>query len=91
MVSAGGHSDRWRRVHRVRGAQLGGARQHDRGIYGRPIALGNFAQFAIVAITLLKQLADVRDYPALLVVTAGYVLFAVWFGAVLFGPGPVKP
>lgn len=61
------------------------------GIYGRPIALGNFAQFAIVAITLLKQLADVRDYPALVVVTAGYVLFAVWFGAVLFGPGPVKP
>jgi len=60
------------------------------GIYGRPIALGNFAQFAIGAITLLKNVSYVRDYPALLVVTAGYTLFAIWFGAVLFGPGPTK-
>ena len=61
------------------------------GIYGRPIALGNFAQFAIGAITLLKNLSNVRDDPAMLVVTAGYSLFAVWFGAVLFGPGPARP
>ena len=60
------------------------------GIYGRPIALGNFAQFAIGAITLLKNVGSLRDYPALLVVTAGYALFAIWFGAVLFGPGPRK-
>ena len=60
------------------------------GIYGRPIALGNFAQFAIGAITLLKNVSHARDYPVLLVVTAAYALFAIWFGAVLFGPGPTK-
>jgi hypothetical protein len=65
----------------ARGSLLG-------GIYGRPIALANFAQFAIGAITLLKQFAHVRDSPALVGVTAVSTLFAVWFGYVLFGPGP---
>ena len=60
------------------------------GIYGRPIALGNFAHFAIGAITLLKNVSHARDFPALLVVTALYSAVRVWFGAVLFGPGPAK-
>ena len=60
------------------------------GIYGRPVALANFAQFAIGAVTLLKNVGDVRDFPVLLVVTAGYALFAAWFGYVLFGAGPVR-
>lgn len=67
----------------ARGSMLG-------GIYGRPIALGNFAQFAIGAITLLKNLSNVRDHPVLVIVTAAYALLAIWFGAVLFGPGPPR-
>jgi len=58
------------------------------GIYGRPVALANVANFAIAAITLLKHLPQVRSSPALLAVTAASTLFAVWFAYVLFGPGP---
>lgn len=58
------------------------------GIYGRPVALGNFALFAIAAITLFKAVAHLRDSPVLLAVTVTSALFAAWFGYVLFGPGP---
>jgi hypothetical protein len=65
----------------ARGSMLG-------GIYGRPIALGNFGLFAIGAITLVKSFSNLRESPALLATTAAYALFAAWFGYVLFGPGP---
>jgi hypothetical protein len=60
------------------------------GIYGRPIALGNFALFAIGAITLLKNLSDLRGSAILLVVAVVYSAFAACFGYVLFGAGPVE-
>ena len=53
------------------------------GIYGRPIALANFAHFIISAITLIKFLTDETSI-ALAADAAVYSLFAVWFGLVLF-------
>lgn len=61
------------------------------GIYGRPIALGNFAQFAVGAVTLLKVGAHLRETVVLVPLAALYALFAIWFGYVLFGPGPSHP
>ena len=58
------------------------------GIYGRPIALGNFAHFAIGAITLIKSIPRAGDDAIVLTLTAGFAVFAAWFGYVLFGPGP---
>jgi hypothetical protein len=55
------------------------------GIYGRPIVLANLTHFVMGAIGLL----EVRGQSgALLVATSAYSMFAVWFGYVLFGPGP---
>ncbi len=54
------------------------------GIYARPVALGNFAHFAIVAITLAKAMIrgprGIEPGAALAV----YAVFAAWFGLVLF-------
>jgi hypothetical protein len=58
------------------------------GIYGRPIALGNFAHFAIGAIVLLKVIAGARAGAELLASAALYAAFAVWFGYALFSAGP---
>ena len=54
------------------------------GIYGRPIALGNFMHFAVVAIVLVKVVLAERSEARLLAATAAYALFAVWWGLVLF-------
>lgn len=57
------------------------------GIYGRPIVVANLTHFVIGAIGLL----EVREQAgALLVATTTYSAFAVWFGYVLFGPGPAS-
>ena len=54
------------------------------GIYSRPVAMGNFAHFLVVAMACLKLIArGYREMP-LLVVGAVYVLFAVWFWRVAF-------
>src|SRR3990170_1382783 len=55
------------------------------GIYGRPIGMGNFAHFAIGAITLMKNVSNAPDCWMLLTVTAGYTALAAWFGYTLFG------
>ncbi|MEO6238946.1 MAG: hypothetical protein ABIQ52_18270 [Vicinamibacterales bacterium] len=58
------------------------------GIYGRPIALGNFTQFAIGAIALIKMLGGLKagaTFPALAAIYSG---FALWFGYALFSGGP---
>jgi hypothetical protein len=65
----------------AKGALLG-------GIYGRPIVLANFTHFAIGAIALGKIVAVGELHAEAVVLTAVYVLFAMWFGFVLFGPGP---
>jgi hypothetical protein len=58
------------------------------GIYGRPIALGNFAHFAIGAIVLLKIVPRGHAGSAFVAVTVLYSAFAVWFGYALFSAGP---
>ncbi len=54
------------------------------GIYGRPVALGNFFHFAVAAITLLKAFAGGLRIVEILAGAAVYGLFAAWFGLVLF-------
>ena len=59
------------------------------GIYARPVALGNFLHFMMVAITLTKAAAAFAVVP-LAISAAVFSVFAIWFGAVLFKP-PQKP
>jgi hypothetical protein len=58
------------------------------GIYNRPLAVANLVHFAVVAITLLKA-APALDSPLLWVIAAAYVVFAAWFGLVMFSAAPV--
>ena len=55
------------------------------GIYARPVALGNFLHFMMVAITLTKAAAAFAVLP-LAISAAVFSVFAIWFGAVLFKP-----
>jgi hypothetical protein len=59
------------------------------GIYARPVALGNFLHFLMVAITLTKAAAAFAVLP-LAISAAVFSVFAIWFGAVLFKP-PLPP
>ena len=60
------------------------------GIYNRPLAFGNMLHFTVVAITLVKA-AMAYEQPGLWAFTAVYLVFSVWFGAVLFSPVPAAP
>ena len=64
----------------ARGAPFG-------GIYGRPVALGNFLHFAVIALAL-AQAVFAMPAPVLWSVTAVAAALALCFGAVLFGPSP---
>ena len=55
------------------------------GIYSRPVSMGNFLHFAVAGIALVKAVAAGERAVAVLVCTAIYVVFAVAFGAVVFG------
>jgi hypothetical protein len=55
------------------------------GIYARPVALGNFLHFVMVAITLTKAAAAFEVVP-LAISAAVFSVFAIWFGLVLFKP-----
>jgi hypothetical protein len=59
------------------------------GIYSRPVSMGNFLHFAIAGIALVKAVAAGERAVAVLVCTAIYVVFAVAFGAVVFGRAKV--
>ena len=54
------------------------------GIHSRPVALGNFLQFAVVAIILIKALLGGLRATGIIVGAAIYSLFSIWFGLVLF-------
>jgi len=54
------------------------------GIYSRPVALGNFLHFAVVAIVLLKALLSGFRANEIIAGTFIYFLFGLWFGIVLF-------
>ena len=64
----------------ARGAPFG-------GIYGRPVALGNFLHFAVIALALAKT-AFAMPTLAMLATTAIAATLAIAFGAVIFGPAP---
>jgi hypothetical protein len=53
------------------------------GIYARPVALGNFLHFLMVAITLIKAAIAFAVVP-LAISAAVFSIFAIWFGLVLF-------
>jgi predicted DNA repair protein MutK len=55
------------------------------GIYSRPVSMGNFLHFAIAAIALAKGVAAGERAISILICTAIYAVFAVAFGAVIFG------
>jgi len=57
------------------------------GIYNRPVGLGNTLHFAIVSVTLIKA-AFALDTIAIWAISAAYVVFAAWFGLVLFSSPP---
>lgn len=54
------------------------------GIYSRPVALGNFLHFTMMAIAGWKVISDGRTLPAVLALAAVYSGFAACFGFVLF-------
>lgn len=54
------------------------------GVYSRPVAMGNFLHFAVVAITLVKALAGGMRGGPILAGAVVYSAFAVWFGLVAF-------
>ena len=61
------------------------------GIYSRPVALGNFTHFAVVAIVLVKALLGGWRANEVIAGAAIYSLFAAGFGLVLFThPGPSR-
>jgi len=67
----------------ARGAMIG-------GIYARPVSMGNFLHFAIGALALAKQELS-HDLGLPVVVALGvYAVFAVLFGALVFGRGPAS-
>lgn len=54
------------------------------GIYSKPVALGNFLHFAVLAVVLLKLLAAGSALPEIMAGAAIYTALAVWFGLVVF-------
>jgi hypothetical protein len=55
------------------------------GIYSRPVSMGNFLHFAIAGIAMVKAVAAGERAISILICTAIYVVFAIAFGAVVFG------
>jgi quinol-cytochrome oxidoreductase complex cytochrome b subunit len=54
------------------------------GIYGRPIAIGNFVHFVMAALALIKLAIKTPANIALIVLTIIYVLLGVMFAYVFF-------
>jgi hypothetical protein len=53
------------------------------GIYNRPVAIGNFLHFTMVALVLIKALT-IDQSAEIVVGTVIYAVFAIWFGLTLF-------
>jgi hypothetical protein len=54
------------------------------GIYSRPVALGNFLHFSVVALAMLKMLMAGHPDPVVLAGVLVYSAFCVSFGLILF-------
>jgi hypothetical protein len=59
------------------------------GIYSRPLTLGNFMYLLMMTITLARMAIEGAQ-PQLFIWLGMHALLAAWFGAVLFGPTPVR-
>jgi hypothetical protein len=59
------------------------------GIYGRPIVNANLVHFTVGGLALVKLVAVGGLPAAATALAAVYVIFAVWFGVVMFGRGPI--
>jgi hypothetical protein len=59
------------------------------GIYSRPVSMGNFLHFAVAGIALVKAVAAGERAVIVLSCAAIYVVFAIAFGAVVFGRAKV--
>ena len=57
------------------------------GIYGRPVAIGNFLQFFVGAIVLAKLLVAGATGAAVIAALVVYAVFCVLFGWLVFGRG----
>ncbi len=58
------------------------------GIYARPLCMGNFIHFAIVAIVLIKVGMNTTSLKFIWIAAIVYSIFAILFGIVLFtSPG----
>lgn len=55
------------------------------GIYGKPVALGNFSHFMIAGIALAKLCIKNPALGGMAILTFIYLIFGVLFGLVLFG------
>lgn len=64
----------------ARGAPFG-------GIYGRPVALGNFLHFSVIALAMAKG-AFAAPTAGLIIVTVVAAAMALGFAALVFGPAP---
>jgi hypothetical protein len=53
------------------------------GIYGRPIAIGNFCHFIIGGLALVKGYFSTHD-TTVLIPALVYAAFGIWFGLVFF-------
>jgi hypothetical protein len=54
------------------------------GIYGRPIALGNFAHFIVGGLALFKWVTQHPAAKIMIGLTSLYIIFAILFGYILF-------
>ena len=59
-----------------------------RGIYGRPVAIGNLLHFLVVAIALIKGLSAMGGPRFLWPIAIGYGSFALGFALVVFRTPP---
>lgn len=57
------------------------------GVYSRPVAMGNFVVFLMVAITLAKQVFAAPNTVVYALAAGIHAIFAAAFGYVLFGMG----
>ena len=60
------------------------------GIYARALSIGNFFHFMVGALTLAKYVSKHGFGGPLLFVLVCYVVFALGFGALVFGPAKLN-
>jgi hypothetical protein len=54
------------------------------GIFGRPVSMANFLNFAVGAMALLKGTIAQQFAPEVAAMASIYTVFGLWFGFVLF-------